>query len=1096
MFSTAQIISKTNAKSFDRGNAIAQSPDKVDERHYYSDRSGCEISARVKSASAITERFKSYVFLDPDCEEIESYECNCPAARKYSVMCKHCVATALSFKRDPESFDGYSQRNMRVTTRALKRFLESTTQYDSLAADAQDVHITTELTNDFGSWSARFRVTKDNNSYVVSDISEFANAINNAKYLSYGKKLGFIHSLDAFDPASRKVAEFIAISKSSKEARRELRLDDVDVVNLLDAIGDSSFDYNEISTNTDLHDIHVRQSDPKILFEIIEDNDGYSIEMPTDVSVLSAGGHAYIFQPDGVYRASGKLLRAATFLRTVGEESDGEIFITSEDMPEFCINVLPGLEEGAQVVEPAELAQMKPSKPSFEFYFDREGRGESNRVTLAANVSYGDREYPLISLVDHAPDTNKASDVSKELATTTSLDETPLIFGTTEDGSYRNIAAENKILELITNYIQDDLTLPLSKDQEVGELLFEGLKAFQSVGTVYTTPAFDRLLSDAPVKVDIGISLAGNLIDLDIRSSDVSREELSRILSSYRQKKQYHKLKDGRIASLKALELDEFERIAEDLGLTLEDVRKGKAQIPAFNAFLLDREYSNITRNKSFDDYIERFDNDSLYDYEIPPELETIMRPYQKEGYLWLRKLGEIGFGGILADEMGLGKSLQAIAYILALKEEGKLDEPTLIVCPASLVYNWVEEFAKFAPHITVEPIDGIRFERRRKLSNSNADVLIASYDTVRIDLEKFEDMHFSNVFLDETQYIKNHGTKTTRAIKRLKAKNRFALTGTPIENKLSELWSIFDFLMPGFLGSYAQFRTRFESDIIGGDEDAAARLSALVEPFVLRRLKEDVLSELPEKQEIVTFVNLPEEQRKLYDANEQNLREDLLAQRKARRATSNGRTSGQNGLQVDVLAELLRLRQVSLDPSLIYHDLEGPSAKTAAVFDLIDQAMASGRKSLVFSQFTSYLDILKDELSARGIPFYEITGATDKKERVRLVNEFNSDDVPVFLVSLKAGGTGLNLTGASVVIHTDPWWNAAAIDQATDRAHRIGQKNMVNVYRLIAKDTIEERILRLQEAKSNLADSIISDNSLASLRSLTRNELESLLLD
>lgn len=1091
MFSTAQIIGKTNAKSFDRGNAIAQVKDEVDERRFSSDRSGCEISAKVKSSSSIAERFKSHVFLDADCEEIESYECNCPAARKYSVMCKHCVATALSFKRDPDSFTGYSERNTRVTSRVLKRFLENTSQMDSVADDARNVSIRAELTNDFGSWSARFKVSVDDNTYVISDIAEFADAVSDARYMSYGKKLGFVHSLDAFDDDSRKLAEFIAVAHGSKEARRELRLSDVEVVSLLDAIGDSAFDYTETSSNTDLLGVHVLNEDPKILIDIMEEDDGYSIIAPNDMTVLSAGGHSYVFDGHEIYRASGKLLRAVNFLHDVCEESDGEVFIASEDMPAFCINVLPGLEEGAHIIEPEALSSMKPVPPRFDFYFDREGRGENNRVTLAASVSYGDRKYELITL---SGSSDQDAHVTGEARERTS-DELPLLFGATEDGSYRNEAAERRVIDLIAEYLEPNLSLPLSKDQEVGELLFDGLKRFQSTGTVYTTPAFERLLSDAPVKVDIGISLAGNLIDLDIHSSDVSREELSRILSSYRQKKKYHKLKDGRIASLQSLELDEFERLASDLGLTLEDVKRGSAQIPAFNAFLLDREYSNIARDKNFEDYIDRFDNDALYDYKIPSSVEPIMRPYQKEGYLWLRKLSDIGFGGILADEMGLGKSLQVIAYILALIEEGKLNEPVLIICPASLVYNWVEEFKKFAPAIDVDPIDGVRFDRRRKLASSHADVLVASYDTVRIDLERFEEMHFSNIFLDETQYIKNHGTKTTRAIKRLKSNHRFALTGTPIENKLSELWSIFDFLMPGFLGSYAQFRTRYESDIIGGDEDAAARLSALVEPFVLRRLKEDVLSELPIKQEIVYYVNLPEEQRKLYDANEQNLREDLLAQRKARRSNVTDKGSA-NGLQVDVLAELLRLRQVSLDPSLIYHDYEGLSAKTSSTLDLIEQAMASNRKTLVFSQFTSYLDILKDELSARNIPFYEITGATNKKERVKLVNDFNSNDVPVFLVSLKAGGTGLNLTGASVVIHTDPWWNAAAIDQATDRAHRIGQKNMVNVYRLIAKDTIEERILRLQEAKSDLADSIISDNSLASLRSLTRNELESLLLD
>jgi SNF2 family DNA or RNA helicase len=473
------------------------------------------------------------------------------------------------------------------------------------------------------------------------------------------------------------------------------------------------------------------------------------------------------------------------------------------------------------------------------------------------------------------------------------------------------------------------------------------------------------------------------------------------------------------------------------------------------------------------------------------------MREYQIEGYKWLCMLNSVDFGGILADEMGLGKTLQMIAFLLAQKNAGELtaNNPALIVCPASLVYNWQTEFARFAPDMRVVAIDGTKAERRVLFADPAAEVYVCSYDIVRIDLEDFSERSLSYAVLDEAQYIKNHTTKTTRAIKRLTAKHRFALTGTPIENRLSEVWSIFDFLMPGFMGTYESFRKRYEADVIGGDEHAIARLHSLVSPFIMRRLKASVLADLPEKMDSTVYVHMPETQRKLYDASEQQLRETLNVQKKksgsrgVRRGTAPSEKS-----KIEVLAEITRLRQIALDPCLVFENYKGDAAKADAILELVTQAAESGRKALVFSQFTSYLEILAEKLSKEGRDFYTITGATPKRERVRLVEAFNTDDVGVFLVSLKAGGTGLNLIGASVVIHADPWWNSAAMNQATDRAHRIGQTRDVDVYKVIAKGTIEERILDLQQRKSDLADAIISESEGIALSSLSTDDLLSLL--
>ena len=345
--------------------------------------------------------------------------------------------------------------------------------------------------------------------------------------------------------------------------------------------------------------------------------------------------------------------------------------------------------------------------------------------------------------------------------------------------------------------------------------------------------------------------------------------------------------------------------------------------------------------------------------------------------------------------------------------------------------------------------------------------------------------MRFWCEALDEAQYVKNHETQAAASVKAIDAAHRIALTGTPIENRVSEVWSIFDYLMPGLLGSYTRFRDRFEAPIMDGDEEAAARLSALVGPFILRRRKADVLTDLPEKWESVVYARLEGEQRALYQAHEQLLRTKIAHE---------GEEGDDGRSKVEILAELTRLRQIALDPSLLYADYRGGGAKEQAIMDTIASCIASGEKVLVFSQFTSYLDIIGAKLSEQGVKHYVITGSTPKKKRLALVDAFNADDTPIFLISLKAGGTGLNLTGASVVLHADPWWNAAAQNQATDRAHRMGQTRIVNVYRVIAKDTIEERILKLQDAKSDLADRIVGSGGGTSLASLTKEDLLDLL--
>ena len=469
----------------------------------------------------------------------------------------------------------------------------------------------------------------------------------------------------------------------------------------------------------------------------------------------------------------------------------------------------------------------------------------------------------------------------------------------------------------------------------------------------------------------------------------------------------------------------------------------------------------------------------------VAPWLEPILREYQKRGFLWIKTLKYNGFGGILADDMGLGKTLQVIAFLLSeyLEEEG--NSPSLIVAPASLVFNWQSEIRKFAPDLPVQMVVGKAGDRKSIIEHAGSrDILVTSYDLLKRDIGLYENMTFSNQIIDEAQYIKNHNTQAARAVKMVNADFKLALTGTPMENRLSELWSIFDYLMPGFLYSYQRFREELELPIVqDNSENEIKRLQKMIRPFVLRRLKKDVLKDLPDKLEKNYYARMEGEQQKLYDAHVKRMRLMLDKQSEEEFKSS----------KIQILSELTRLRQLCCSPELVFDKYTGRSVKSDLCIDLIKNAVSGGHKILLFSQFTSMLSILEERLKAEKISFYTLTGSVNKEKRAQMVEDFNHDNTSVFCISLKAGGTGLNLTSADIVIHYDPWWNLAVQNQATDRAHRIGQEHVVMVYRLIIEGTIEDNIVKLQEKKKELAEQILGGEGMGSA-SFTREELKKLL--
>ena len=582
---------------------------------------------------------------------------------------------------------------------------------------------------------------------------------------------------------------------------------------------------------------------------------------------------------------------------------------------------------------------------------------------------------------------------------------------------------------------------------------------------------------------------------MSMASNQFNREELAEIFSSYDRKKKYHRLKNGAFIT--------FNEEQKQVMSALSDVMKNYAdkknqdiiKMPLFRALYLDellaeKESVELKKNREYRKLIGKMRSYENGDYEVPQSLESVLREYQRDGFYWIKTLKENGFGGILADDMGLGKTLQILAFLLSEKEQGKVGDElrTLIVAPASLVYNWKKEVERFTPQLSVCVMAGTAHERKELIQNqtSNADVWITSYDLLKRDIELYQDIVFANEIIDEAQYIKNQTTHAAKSVRLVNSSFRMALTGTPMENRLSELWSIFDYLMPGFLYSYTRFRSEIETPIVSDkDEDAMTRLRAMIHPFILRRLKKDVLKELPEKQEEIVTVALSGEQKKLYQAHSQRLKMFLEDQ--------NDEDFAQNKLQI--LAELTKLRQLCCGPELLLENYKGENAKLETCIELITQAIAGGHKILLFSQFTSMLDLIGDELKKAKIDYYRIDGSVKKEARMEMVEQFQNpqNQVSVFCISLKAGGTGLNLTAADIVIHYDPWWNKAAQNQATDRAHRIGQKHAINVYQLIAEETIEQKICELQQVKEDLAEEVLSGEGISSTQ-FNKDEIMNLL--
>jgi SNF2 family DNA or RNA helicase len=559
-------------------------------------------------------------------------------------------------------------------------------------------------------------------------------------------------------------------------------------------------------------------------------------------------------------------------------------------------------------------------------------------------------------------------------------------------------------------------------------------------------------------------------LDIKFDVSGIQESEINDVLRSLLQSAQFYTTENGQVLSLESEEFQEASAALKKLRLSL-DTKNGAIQVPLNQGLLLQEQFAD---QASFSTGFQQMTKDLIhpenFEAQLPDNLHAELRQYQEVGFRWLKMLSHYQFGGILADEMGLGKTVQTISYLLSEKQEHqKLN--ALIVAPASLTFNWQQEIKRFAPSISATVISGTKEEREAQMAQS-ADVRITSYASLRQDIDAYQALELSCLILDEAQMVKNSATKTAQALRSLEVPQRFALSGTPIENNLEELWSLFQMIMPGFFPNKQKFK-----------ELSTQEIAKMIKPFILRRDKKSVLHDLPQKLETNYYSVLTEEQKKIYLAYLRQMREEI--------AQMDSTSFRKN--RISILAGLTRLRQICCDPRLFVEDYEGSSGKLEQVKDLLLAAKENGRRVLLFSQFTSMLSIIEEELAQEGFESFYLRGSTPPQDRLTMVNAFNSGEKDVFLISLKAGGTGLNLTGADTVILYDLWWNPAVEEQAAGRAHRIGQKNVVEVWRMIAEGTIEERMDALQQEKRELFQKVIQGNE-TQLQQMTEEDIRLIL--
>lgn len=881
--------------------------------------------------------------------------------------------------------------------------------------------------------------------YVVKNIIDLINAKKNNKILSYGKEFKYDPTIHYFSDDDERVLNFIEEYVSLNEAfekeysvqritnnvfgsNKTLFIPQSALRRFLNNIKDESISLTEDELS---EEVEILREDLPIKFSIKEENNEIKLSSTAELpKPMTYKGDVYLYNSK-LYLPNFKQIK---YYKTINDilNKESSISFKNKNKQKVINKVIPLLELISDNICIDENLNKNIVKEDLklEVYFDR----ERNKTWAEVKAIYGEISFNILK----GP----------------------------KDDEYviRNINEEEKIEQLLNNlsfYRNNDKFIFNGNDEKLFELLSEDLTVLKEEATIFYSDRFKERRIYGATSINAKISEgSGNYLEFTFNIENVNEDEYKKIIEAFKENRKFFKLKDESFIDFREEEVKNLfnliDSLSDDTDIKSNEIKVHKSKSIFLNECLKDNNLLFIEGRDIVKHISNKIENLEKIDYKVPEELKATLRDYQLTGFKWFKTLSHYEFGGILADEMGLGKTIQTIAFLLSEK-----NKKSIIITPTSLIYNWRSEFEKFAPTMNIKVVHGNKENREfTKDEIKDIDVLITTYGTLRNDHDLYDDITFDFCIIDEGQNIKNPLSQSSEVVKELKAKVKFALTGTPIENNLIELWSLFDYILPGYLYSKRKFQDKFMKGENGSEE-----LKKLIRPFILRRLKSDVMSELPDKIEKRFLIEMTEEQKKVYKAYV----DDVNVKMKEKDFTTD---------KITIFSYLTKLRQLTLDPSILIEGYTGGSGKIDVTVELIQDFIKEKHKILLFSQFTSVLDSIKKVLEAEGIEYFYLDGSTKASERVQLVNEFNeSNKVKIFLISLKAGGTGLNLTSADVVIHFDPWWNPAIEDQATDRAHRFGQKNVVEVIKLIAKGSIEEKIIKLQESKKEIINEIMSGN-------------------
>lgn len=903
----------------------------------------------------------------------------------------------------------------------------------------------------------------------INNLPDFFERMLNREKYKYNNVLEFIHEENAFEEQSRPLLKFLLkyaeIIKYANDVNNNYayygRNFNVNNVVLSNTGLDELFEIlkgKTVEFETKIGERKIQFIDEPIDIKFIlekSDESTYCLTPNIDVygyDIFYGKNYSYFLIDNKMHKCLPKVEnRNLELLEVYKKNYTQSIIFNENNLRNFFAIVVPKIKDNFEIknIDKEQIEKYMPKDLYVKIFLDYNEKGY---IVADVKFCYGNVEF------------NPIKNVNLEIT--------------------RNAIQENEVLDTFvqTGFMLDSANarLVLANDEKIYNFLSKEIEDYMKKFEVLVAEDFKKKdIKKIKIK-SIGVKIENNLLDINLEDFKFNIYEIKDIINKYKLRKKFYRLKDGTYISLeKNSSLDFLENLTDNIEIEDENVEENSIKLPIYRALYLEKIFknmpnTNIQKNEYYKNMISQIEDRQIdLSTKIPPKLNAELRTYQKIGYKWLRTLEQYKMGGILADDMGLGKTIQLLAVILSYVQKNKGNvKPSIIICPSSLALNWYNEIQKFTPTLKALVISGDYLERKRKIEEiGKYQVIITSYDSLKRDIDLYKNYCFKYVVADEAQYIKNNNTKNSKAIKTINAETKFALTGTPIENSLSELWSIFDFIMPGYLYKYKKFKELYETPIIKEqNEDVMNKLKKQIEPFVLRRTKGEVLTELPDKTVTILNNEMSEEQYNIYMSYMAQARKEIMSQIDI---------NGFEKSQIKILSLLMRLRQICCHPKLFLREYEGESSKLNQCIEIIQDAVLGGHKILLFSSYTSMFEIIEEKLKNIGVKYLKLTGQTKVGERIELVDKFNTNEnIKVFLISLKAGGTGLNLTGADMVIHYDPWWNLSAENQATDRTYRIGQKRNVQVYKLITKNSIEEKIYELQQKKAKLIDNMLSTDA------------------